>query len=209
MKKYVMAMLVVLMVAGIANAAAILDIYVAQGGPPGYGGPTEVTLVQSETAVVQTWVTMTGASVWGADVIVYSATNEGADWTLTDYDPEYVADYGFPLYGNIYDFAGGPVAGLNGYRSQDMDYYGAGYVGPFLLHEMVIHCTGEISDSIIGFNVADPGMNIVDNLTGTIFTVANGGLTFSTDHVVIHQVPEPASLALLALGGLALIRRRH
>lgn len=67
---------------------------------------------------------------------------------------------------------------------------------------MYIHCTGENSQHQIFTN----------DFGGAAFVqqappVDYQGVDFD-DLVTIIQVPEPASLALLALGGLAALRRR-
>jgi hypothetical protein len=56
-----------------------------------------------------------------------------------------------------------------------------------LVRETVFHCEGE----------GDVTLILVDHETGEV-----------VDTQVIHQVPEPMSLALLGLGGLVLFRKR-
>jgi hypothetical protein len=64
-----------------------------------------------------------------------------------------------------------------------------------LIDQIVFHCTGE-GDATI--TVWDWDNSDVENGIPTIY-----------DTLVIHQVPEPMTLSLLGLGGLALLRRRR
>jgi len=48
-----------------------------------------------------------------------------------------------------------------------------------------------------------------DGLGDVIITLWDEGGVVIEDTIIIHQVPEPVTMSLLGLGGLALIRRRH
>lgn len=85
---------------------------------------------------------------------------------------------------------------------------GAGYVNPFgIAYSELVHVSGEpmaIPDGTmidgIKFHCEGEGDVIVSLLDG-----ADGRLL---DQVIIHQIPEPITLALLGVGGLFLRRRK-
>lgn len=98
---------------------------------------------------------------------------------------------------------------------------------PALLDELVIHCTGESLDYLYFENPTTTAINarvpalfnslnsgyvyaLQNDFPGAIVMLnawAEGAIGFDVPFI-IEQVPEPATLALLAFGGLALIRRR-
>jgi len=65
--------------------------------------------------------------------------------------------------------------------------------GTALVNYIDFHCDGP-GDVLIK-------LVLINNADGTIITVE--------DELIIHQIPEPMTMSLLGLGGLALIRRRR
>ena len=190
-------LLMVALVAGFAVSAnaATIDIQFSDG-------TYEKTLQVSEYTDVEVWITLAGGEQFDAENTVYGVTQippEPADFTIENYA-------GPSWMGGEFNVGSVPTdsSDLNGFASGWIDLFAMGYTGPgtFLVESFDIHCSA-VSEDIIYLDLADSrfvyagGAGPLDLVAG-----ASGG------ELILHQVPEPASFALLALGGLALIRRR-
>jgi hypothetical protein len=71
-----------------------------------------------------------------------------------------------------------------------------------------------IVNTVTGLNLTGEGSLTPQNIAVTLlygdttFTVANTGSGLNFDRLTLRMTPEPATLALLVMGGLALLRRR-
>jgi hypothetical protein len=170
------------------------------------GGPsmgTEITLYPSDVAYIQIWVTADlndegqGAGSGFFGLVVDQDPGGGFTWDSFHTDlPQYYYETTFA----------GPGGTLNGAQHTWIAYpYGVGVPegATALLFTLDIHCAGPDlgSGSLISFQAAPPPLVQATDLTTQLTVTADTVLT-------VHQMPEPASLGLLALGGLALIRRR-
>jgi hypothetical protein len=66
-----------------------------------------------------------------------------------------------------------------------------------------VNLTGPLPGSFVTIN--SPSNAVIDEL---LITMLRGTVTYNIDNIAVTAVPEPATLALLALGGLLLARRR-
>jgi hypothetical protein len=186
----------VLLMLAFASTAQAATIGLGFGaGTTGVIDGNTVTLGPSDWAVID--VLFSGENGWTGSIFgITVSPPDGVDFTFEDAIPgplTYPLSVVPPVPGDILDgWAGAP--------------YPYPYVqGAFdtVIVSFLIHCTGTESIHDVMFNDlgGEAGVQQID------FT-DYPGLDFATPMLTIIQVPEPASFALLALGGLALLRRR-
>ena len=212
MKKFVVALMAVGLLTTVANGASLSLSFP--------GGLTEWTLATSETVEVEVWFQMNaGDSLAGVGFRLDSAP--GLDQIGST-----------PVQAG---WSSSSTPGILGTPQQFVGFGGTPYNGPdtgMLLGTVEIHQiqgTGPI-DYDITIDVDNP-IN-VQNAAGASYTrVAPGMYTGYANYyaigtgspgyvdgfggvaqpnpLILHHIPEPGSLALLALGGIAIVRRRR
>lgn len=181
-------LLVLLLVLGMAStASATLQISVNGNQEP---VDSEITLSQSETITLDIWtdadIPQFGGGAW---MLICDTTMGSIDPGISlvsgySYgDPPYTADKAEII----------PPAGLEGIWGFYADFAGTS-AGTTLYDEIIFHCE-------YGDPPHDVTIYLMDAPDGSPASIVY-------DAVVIHQVPEPMTVALLGLGGLFLLRRR-
>ncbi len=219
MKKVLLAVLVAGLAASSANAG-MLWMQFADGG-------NEVTLAPSETVVVQYMVTLgTTEQLFGA--LIQNETALGLDQTNVIATPVGWEDLGSTNndhlgFGNAEISVGSTVAGQNILSG-----------GEYIIAEQVIHQNDQFVNQdfeitfVVDLAFPRPTLTKPDGSSFSLFAdtspyassygigIAQGSPGFTDTYgaisarqpLIVHCTPEPASLALLGLGALALIRRR-
>ena len=187
-------LIVLVMVFGLATAAnaTLVDAVNAAfefslGGLP---QPDEVTIICDEPSgqIVLDLKLLDGHTTGGFQ-FDYRLSNAQAELLATNVVLSDAFDQGLSVMSSSaqnYEFGGAQV-------------FNADLAGPItMMDQLVLHCL-EATDVIL--TIVSTATSVID---GT--TYYDTGVTVHT--LTIHQVPEPATLALLGLGGLLLRRRK-
>ncbi len=215
MNKLVVSMCVLLM-AGAANAAVINFEFGSLNGAPLPRGTTDITLGLSETAVINVYVELVESGFPPAPeqlgLLTYALslyeTPPGAFVT----DPTDIEIVGYsndldPMYTYNNVPGGGGAWTLTEIVRVDPGNVIEG-PGEYLVSDIIVHCLGIPSlDQIM---ILTPSTDLLlfkpDLITGIDYTLGTGSTSAPLN---ITQVPEPATIGLLALSGFAVLRRRR
>jgi hypothetical protein len=198
-------LLVLMLVLAMSSAAnALIDLTISVTLDP-YGTPiyiedpmdTEIYVAQSETIWLDIHGTVTAdnpINVWMIAVGPGSMSGGvvlAGDGTVTDYHPDDEIDVGY-TWADFFSDVGypgvSPMINFIGFYDSTSPF--TDMIG-VLFDEKEFHCETEQGDVTIYLLNADSGQYEV------------------FDTLVIHQIPEPMTVALLGLGGLFLLRRRR
>lgn len=201
----ILACLLVLGFASVANAGLHLSIDGQDAGDV-YPDPTLPPLDYSNTVVLDVYLGA-GQTFQGGDIVIRLNNDQGtidganaefAGGLFREIAPDFWFEFAFDLaLGVVPEFSNPQQVFVSGgYFQGD----GAGDQGgdAVLIDNVIFHCNDK-SDVVVDLLVGDS--LIMDGQT-----LAPGTLL---DSVRIRQVPEPMTMGLLGLGGLALVRRRR
>jgi hypothetical protein len=185
MMKKLLVFILVLGLASVANADLIGLEISADGVTNGTETEMQISIPVSTTVVID----MVGpVGDMGAYLIIEGNPGEvSGEWVTDETYPRLRMDLGA---GDGSSFSSYAEADWGfGYFISDVQWEGTNPAG--VVWEGLYHCLGEESDYVV--------ISIWD---------AAGPYEVPDDVLVIHQVPEPMTIALLGLGGLVLLRRR-
>jgi hypothetical protein len=200
-----------MLLAGMANAATI-------GMTWAENGTNEITLAPCETATIDVWLQLgPGESMMSLAYFIVADENGVTTPTGAPLDFE-VIGYSEHLDGWQYDRSANsplPIANINeatgffqvwkGLSENIQDPMMAGLgEGTHLIANYVIHCVG-VSEDVIYFNAHSLYKPIATGVDWVDYNPMIG------DPLILHQIPEPATMGLVALGsiGLVALRRRR
>ena len=191
MRKLLVLMLV-LGVASIANATLQISV---DGNPEPIDSEIYITEVPSGYLTLDIWTDADIAAMEGFDWALVVDSGKGTIGGGVDVvdNPDFINEVG----GDAPDPGNGvlpddPLAGRWGFMASFIPIP----AGTVLLDDFLFHCEAE-GDAVI---------QLWATVSGVPFGPTSGGVMM--DQVIIHQIPEPMTMALLGLGGLFLRRRK-
>ena len=188
-------LIILMLVFGISSiASATLQISVNGIMEP---EETEITLFPSEIAILDIWtdslIDKDDAMTW---IYGYALTAKVADASIsggTPVEPPYLSDGGYVIYDDAVNVGGFPLPpGENGIWGAVTPIANDAPPGAKMFDLIEFHCEWAVNDVVVTL------WSTWDFMTAQI-----------EDQVIIHQVPEPATIALLGFGSLFLMRRRR
>ena len=184
--KELVALLLVLGMSSLASA----DLVVTVNGEP---QPDAITLMTSETIELDLDLSAGGYNVW----------HYAIDWTLSNDQAELIPDkIAFPT---AFDFPGSYYGGGQQVKIDAANFISPAVEGPAVLMQgLILHCLEE-TDVVLTVTALQPGSM---SLWGGWPLGELVPIEF-VHTLRIIQIPEPATIALLGLGGLAVLRKRR
>jgi hypothetical protein len=188
MMKKLFILLAVLAMTSVSQAAVIDIVISSLDGAP-IDPVTEITILPSQVINMDIIYTQEQSpTLLGLDSIV----NAEGPGTLNVSDLTWPYDEGFNrtieyVAGKSYNVSTGSFGGIGG-------------TGTIMVDHVLLHCD-DLGDVVVWMSPDTAG-------GGSIYTT---GMPYDGTWgagVIVHQVPEPMTIALLGLGGLALLRRR-
>jgi len=185
-------LLILVLVFGLTSMASADLVFTINDGEP---QPDEITMCPSDDLELD--LHLDGGTIVGYQ-LTYSLSNEQAEFVLPAPDSP-------PQYGVVFPWQSMFAGKVNGYDGDGVmswveitanNFMAAN--GPLdLMENLWIHCL-EPTDVVLEIRVS--GATVIDGET-----IPNGTLLHT---LTIHQIPEPATMLLLGLGGLFLRRRK-
>ena len=203
MMKKLLVLMLVLGLASVAQAVGTLDLVITSWGPgpemgtePLPGGPVhEITLLPSE------WIDLDIIYIPGTPVLQQCSITivaEGLGTLVVDEELLTLPEGAWDL-----QFSPGVEEVRPGkeYNVQyNYGFFGTGVDEGIAIDHILFHCDGESMDPVI--------ISIVDWVYAGAGSLDGEGSVEVIGQVIVHQIPEPMTVALLGLGGLFLLRRR-
>jgi hypothetical protein len=196
MMKKLLVLMLVLGLAGVAQAVGSLDLVISSRGPgPDSTEPIdpvhEITIMESE------WINMDIIYIPGTPVlfqcsVTITASGPGTLDISSLTFPEGAWDFN---YEDIRVVTEGKVYNIQ----ESFGQTGTGVADGIAIDHILLHCDSPEGDVIV---------TIVDWVPAGAGSLDYGGPVDVIGTVIVHQVPEPMTVALLGLGGLFLLRRR-